>query len=131
MKYFRDANIIIDILNGNRKTLLNISSHTDDIIRIPDISYYEVMRGFEYRPDMKKLSRFDVFCDSFGIEYQTRFSLDVAARNYASLRKTGQTIEDDDLLIGSLAIAENAVLVTNNTEHLSRLKGIQLENWAV
>ena len=39
MKYFLDANIIIDILNGNRKTLLNISSHTDDIIRIPDISY--------------------------------------------------------------------------------------------
>ena len=47
------------------------------------------------------------------------------------MRKTGQTIEDDDLLIGSLAIAEGAILVTNNTEHLSRLKGIQLENWAV
>ena len=78
---------------------------------------------------IKKLSKFDVFCDSFGIEYQTRFSLDIAARNYAALRKTGQTIEDDDLLIGSLAIAEGAILVTNNTEHLSRLKGIQLENW--
>jgi len=34
-------------------------------------------------------------------------------------------------LIGSLAIAENAILVTNNTKHLSRLQGIQLENWAV
>ena len=68
---------------------------------------------------------------SFGIEYQTRFSLDIAARNYAALKKTGQTIEDDDLLIGSLAIAEGAILVTNNTEHLSRLKGIQLEDWTV
>ena len=28
-------------------------------------------------------------------------------------------------------IANNAILVTNNTKHLSRLQGIQLENWAV
>ena len=39
-------------------------------------------------------------------------------------------IEDDDILIGSLAIARNAVLVTNNTKHLSRLPGIMLESWA-
>lgn len=80
----------------------------------------------------KKLRQvaFNHFCDVFGIVYQTRCSLEIAAKNYALLRKTGTPIEDGDLLIGSLAIAENAVLVTNNTKHLSRLQDIQLENWA-
>lgn len=79
---------------------------------------------------IQKQVAFNHFCDVFGIVYQTRCSLEIAAKNYALLRKTGTPIEDGDLLIGSLAIAENAVLVTNNTKHLSRLQDIQLENWA-
>lgn len=67
---------------------------------------------------------------AFGIEYQTEESLRIAAENYAVLRKNGTLIEDDDILIGSLAIAKNAVLVTNNTKHLSRLPGVVLETWA-
>lgn len=39
-------------------------------------------------------------------------------------------IEDDDILIGSFSIERNAVLVTNNVKHFSRLNGIQIENWA-
>lgn len=130
MKYFLDTNALIDILNGNKQLLKRFSSHFSETISIPDIAYYEVMRGFEVKPDADKQSNFMHFCDVFGIVYQTRLSLEIAAKNYAVLRKTGSSIEDGDLLIGSLAIANNAVLVTNNTNHLSRLQGIQLENWA-
>jgi len=34
-----------------------------------------------------------------------------------------------DLLIATSALAENAVLVTNNEAHFSQVKGLPLENW--
>ena len=131
MKYFLDTNALIDILNSNKNLRQKVADHSSDVISVPDIAYYEVMRGFEIKPDIQKQAAFEHFCDVFGIVYQTRLSLEIAAKNYAILRKTGTPIEDGDLIIGSLAIANNAILVTNNTKHLSRLQGIQLENWAV
>jgi tRNA(fMet)-specific endonuclease VapC len=56
-------------------------------------------------------------------------SLDVYAKEKARLRKAGAPVDDFDLLIGATAIAYNLVLVTNNTEHFDRLKGIRIENW--
>ena len=38
-------------------------------------------------------------------------------------------IEDDDILIGAVAIAHNGILVTNNARHLSRIQDITLEVW--
>lgn len=128
--YFLDTNALIDILNSNKNLRHKVAVHADDVISVPDIAYYEVMRGFEIKPDAQKQSAFQHFCDVFGIIYQNRLLLEIAAKNYAILRKTGTPIEDGDLLIGSLAIVNNAILVTNNSKHLSRLQGIQLENWA-
>ena len=99
-------------------------------MRIPDIVFYEIKRGFDYIDPKNQLSTFLDFERRCNIVYQTRWSLEIAAKNYALLRKAGTPIEDGDLLIGSLAIAEKAILVTNNTKHLSRLTEIQLENWA-
>jgi tRNA(fMet)-specific endonuclease VapC len=38
-------------------------------------------------------------------------------------------VDDFDLLIGSTAIANEMILVTNNEKHFSRLSNIQIENW--
>lgn len=130
MKYFLDTNALIDILNSNKNLRQKVAAHSDDVISVPDIAYYEVMRGFEIKPDVQKQVAFKHFCDVFGVVYQNRLSLEIASQNYALLRKAGTPVEDGDLLIGSLAIANNAILVTNNTKHLSRLQGIQIENWA-
>ena len=47
----------------------------------------------------------------------------------AELRKKGTPIDDFDLLIGSAAIANNLVMVTDNIKHLCKLPGIVVENW--
>lgn len=57
-------------------------------------------------------------------------SLDIYAREKAKLRKQGLLIDDFDILIGSTAVANNMVMVTNNVSHLSRLDNIQIEDWA-
>lgn len=48
-------------------------------------------------------------------------------RNY--LRSRGQIIGPYDLLIAAQAIAENAVLVTNNTREFARVPTLILEDW--
>jgi tRNA(fMet)-specific endonuclease VapC len=47
----------------------------------------------------------------------------------AQLRQTGKPLPDFDLLIASTALAEDRVLVTNNTRHYQRIMDLQLENW--
>ncbi|MCX8030362.1 MAG: hypothetical protein N3A59_02130 [Thermodesulfovibrionales bacterium] len=41
------------------------------------------------------------------------------------LEAIGQTLDDADLLIASIAIANNATLVTNNKEHFRRIQGLK------
>jgi tRNA(fMet)-specific endonuclease VapC len=48
-----------------------------------------------------------------------------------NLRKSGNLIADFDILIGSTAIVNGLILVTNNVRHFNRLSGIMLENWLI
>lgn len=48
---------------------------------------------------------------------------------YAALRREGKLINDADILIASIVKAHDAVLVTNNEEHFSRIEGLRIENW--
>ena len=130
MTYFLDSNAIIDLLNGNSNVLAEFkNAFVSASVRIPDIVYYEVLRGFEYSDLKNKKNNFETFAKRCGIEYMDLTTLQEAARQYADLRKNGITIDDDDILIGSLAISRGAVVVTNNTKHVSHLTGIQLVNW--
>lgn len=45
------------------------------------------------------------------------------------LRRKGTPIDDFDLLIGSAAITNNLIMVTDNAKHLNKLSGIIIENW--
>ena len=56
-------------------------------------------------------------------------SLDLYAKEKTRLRKTGTPVDDFDLLIGVTSVTHNLTLVTNNSDHFKRIKGIALENW--
>lgn len=56
-------------------------------------------------------------------------SLDLYAKEKARLRKAGTPIDDFDLLIGVTSVTHNLKMVTNNTGHFKRIKGIALEDW--
>ena len=56
-------------------------------------------------------------------------ALDLFSTEKARLAFDGSLIPDFDLLIGATAMHHNMTLVTNNTKHFQRLKGIKLEDW--
>lgn len=130
MLYMLDTNIVSYILEGNdkiRRTLFSVLQ--GNTVLIPETVYYEVQCGLFYNESKRKQELFDIFCDMFGISYMTRNSLQRAAQIYSDLRKNGRIIEDDDIFIGALALENDAVLVTNNEKHLSRIDGLKIENW--
>jgi tRNA(fMet)-specific endonuclease VapC len=40
-------------------------------------------------------------------------------------------LEDADVLLAGIAVANDAVLVTRNLKHFSRTEGLKLESWEV
>lgn len=55
----------------------------------------------------------------------------IAGDLLARLRKKGQSIGLEDILISSTAIAHNLVLITANIKHFSKIDGLTVENWLV
>ena len=47
----------------------------------------------------------------------------------AELEQQGNPIDDFDILIGSTALINQLVMVTDNVRHLGRLPNIIIENW--
>lgn len=47
----------------------------------------------------------------------------------ALLERQGQRLADADLLIGSIAAARKAIVVTGNARHYSRIPGVSTEDW--
>lgn len=130
MTYFLDTNVIIDLLNGNSNVLASFkNAYTFDTVKIPDLVYYEVLRGFEYSDPKNQKAGFEIFANRCGIVYMDLSVLKEAARQYADLRKHGIAIDDDNILIGSFSIVKDAALVPNNTKHFQNLNGIHLVNW--
>lgn len=47
----------------------------------------------------------------------------------ARLRRAGTPIGELDLLIGCQALADDLIMVTNNTREFERIAGLKLEDW--
>ncbi|MCY7393688.1 MAG: type II toxin-antitoxin system VapC family toxin, partial [Leptolyngbyaceae cyanobacterium CAN_BIN12] len=47
-----------------------------------------------------------------------------------NLRRKGSPIDDIDILIDGVAIANDLVLTTRNEQHFGRIEGLEIENWS-
>jgi tRNA(fMet)-specific endonuclease VapC len=56
-------------------------------------------------------------------------SVQVFGEAKALLERQGQRLADADLLIGSIAVAHGATVITGNRRHYERIPGVAVENW--
>jgi len=47
----------------------------------------------------------------------------------AFLKKDGNLIEDANILMAAIAIVDDLILITANTSHFDRVKGLIIDNW--
>lgn len=131
MMYALDSNTISFILRNNEAVTQRWKQEESAGNRaiIPPITFYEVKRGLLAVNATAKLAAFEQLCDVFGVGTLDMETLDSAAEIYARLKNSGKLIDDADLLIGAYCLTHGYTLVTDNTRHFERIKGLQYENW--
>lgn len=99
-------------------------------INISIITHYEIMSGLMHRDARKQTALFLDFVSKNNVLPLTEQSVKISAEIYAELRKKGKPLDDIDLLIAGVAIADDLVLITNNQKHFARIGRLEIEDWS-
>ena len=126
-----DTNIITAFLKNDERVVKAVSDYLEffDKLNINIISYYEILRGLKDLGNQEKLKRFEDFIQENELVLIRKETAEKAAEIYAYLKKDGNLIEDADILMAAIAIDEDLILITNNTGHFNRIKGLKIDNW--
>jgi tRNA(fMet)-specific endonuclease VapC len=128
-KYLIDTNICIYYIKGKFDLIKKFEKVNPDNCFISEITLAELKFGVE---NSDKKDKNQKALDNFlsGVKIVPVFhSLDLYAIEKARLRKAGTPVDDFDLLIGVTSVTHNLTMVTNNTDHFTRIKDISLEDW--
>ncbi len=126
-----DTDILSEFLRGNKKVVSKVDEHLKEFgfINLSVITYYEILNGLLYKDAKKQMTRFQKFVSLNKVIPMTIRTAKVAATIQADLLKNGTVIGHTDTLIAGIAIASKLQLVTNNTRHFQRIKGLRIANW--
>jgi tRNA(fMet)-specific endonuclease VapC len=128
-KYLIDTNTCIYYIKGKFDLNKRFEKADPDNCYISEITLAELKFGVE---NSEKKDKNQKALDDFltGVKIVPIFhSLDLYAKEKSRLRKAGTPLDDFDLLIGVTSVTHNLTMVTNNTDHFKRIKGIALEDW--
>lgn len=126
-----DTDILSEFFRGNLIVIEKVDEHLKEygFISLSIITYYEILNGLLYKDAKKQLSKFEDFVALNKVIPLTMRMAKIAANIQADLRKKGTEIGHTDTLIAGTAIANELQLVTNNTNHFNRIKGLEIANW--
>jgi len=128
--YFLDTNMVIYIQRGIPSVLSKLAAIGQERIALPALVAAELAYGVDKSafPEHNR-QVLERFLQRMTILPWTHAAMWHYAHHYHLLRKTGQKIGQNDLLIACQALAAGAVVVTNNTREFEQIEGLQLENW--
>jgi tRNA(fMet)-specific endonuclease VapC len=129
MIYMLDTETISLMVRKNPAVIKNLIKHEDDEICISAISYAELCNGLEKKGSLKLFSEVNTIMAKFSIISFDDSQSELYGKIRTGLEKTGSCLGDMDMLIASAALSQNAILVSHNTKHFSKIKGLKTEDW--
>jgi len=126
-----DTDILSYYFKGEPTVVNNFKAYLDqfDIIEISIITYYEITSGLLAKNAHVQLEVFQKFASENIILPVTEKSAKISAEIFATLKQSGNLVDDIDLLIAGIAIENNMVFATNNESHFRRIPGLSILNW--
>jgi len=129
MKYLLDTNICIHFFRGDYNLIEKIENVGLENCAISEITLAELVFGAENSKYPKKnLQLINTLSEHVAI-----LPILDAIREYGKqkvrLRRKGKMISDFDLLIGTTALVNDLIMVTENLKEFTRIENIELENW--
>jgi tRNA(fMet)-specific endonuclease VapC len=131
MAYLLDTNACIQILNSSESPV------TQRLLTVPQkniflcaVVYSELCYGaFKSSRVTENLKHLDGLFDEFEVLPFNKAAAKVSGQVRANLISVGTPIGSNDLLIASVALANELTLVTHNIREFSRIEGLQYEDW--
>jgi len=131
MGYLLDTNIVSAAVNNADNIPIRIKNEVREKkdIFISIITHYEIKRGLLAVNAVRKMKIFEELCKQFNILWLNTLEVsEKASQIYTELKKRGEPIPDNDIMIAATALIHNLILITND-EHFSRIPNISVENW--
>ncbi|MEO1763687.1 MAG: type II toxin-antitoxin system VapC family toxin [Cyanobacteria bacterium J06629_18] len=127
-----DTNILSLFFRKNPNVIASFNAYLKeyDKLNISIITYYEIVSGLKHRDAQKQLKSFLEFAEYNTVLPLTERSATISADIYANLRSKGTPIDDIDILIAGIAIANNLVVVTNNRRDFEKIQNLDIEDWS-
>ena len=131
--YLLDTNIISAFYRGNDKLKSNLE-HIDEVELVScSVVFAELYFGLENLSYSTKKLDLEKFFHDFESKIEI-FDFDIQAANYFAqikkhLKSMGRVSEDVDIMIAAICLANNLILVTNNTKHFEKIHGLKIEDW--
>ena len=125
--YLLDTDICIALLKKDTNVANRFRKAGAHNCKISNISLAELFFG-AYKSGKRK--HFSYISEIMNLMEQFPIN---SLRKYGEIRwfleSKGMKIGDMDTFIAATALEENLILVTGNTEHFYRIRGLQVENW--
>lgn len=128
-----DSSLIVDFLRNKNEAVDIITNLRNEDVVTTIINVYElesgiwVMKNANY---VMRLNNLNTFLSGMGILQLNANSISRSAEIFGELSKGGKIIEDLDILIAGICLANNCnAIITKNIKHFSRIKGLKVETY--
>jgi tRNA(fMet)-specific endonuclease VapC len=129
LRYLLDTDTVSFALRGIGEVGAHLVARHPSEVGISSITLAELRFGAERRQSRKLHRLIDTFIEAVAV---LPFDEKAAAKFGsvgATLADAGTPIGQLDTLIAAHAMSLGLVLVTNNTRHFSKIRGLRIENW--
>ncbi len=126
-QYLLDTSVIISYLRG-RKPQVDVVDSLDGELTTSFVCLSELYEGIARVKDSKSAEKtvlefFEGMDEVYGVDENVAKQFGFLR---SQLKKSGEILEDLDILIAATCIAYGATLVTENVKHFSRVSGLEI-----
>jgi tRNA(fMet)-specific endonuclease VapC len=134
VNYVLDTNVVSALMKGHAQVIDRLGRIERRDVLVPQPVLAEIAFGIERMPRSKRRDKLE---ELFGAIKKVLGRVpwddgvtDWFARTKAVLEARGERIEDFDIAVAAHALAVDAVLVTANRSHMSRVPALRVEDWS-
>lgn len=133
MKYVLDTNTLSFLMAGDPSVSERLLTEARTDVLLPQPVVAEIEYGLARLPTSKRKRRLERRFETFRQEMVPAVWTDDVSRVFgrvkADLERRGVRLEDFDVAVAAHALALEATLVTDNRDHMKRVRGLKLEDW--
>jgi len=127
--FMLDTDTVSFVLRGQGTAGANLTAHAPSAVCLSAISLSELRFGAEKRRSKRLHRLIDTFVTGVDVVPFDAVAAALFGRVCADLEGTGTPIGVLNTLIAAHAMSLNLTLVSNNTKHFTRVKGLKTVNW--